>query len=55
VLPTRNARHGILFTGRGEMRIRNARWKTDTAPIDDECDCHTATPAPISAAPMCII
>ena len=41
VLPTRNARHGILFTRRGEMRIRNARWKTDTAPIDDECDCHT--------------
>jgi len=41
VLPTRNARHGILFTRRGEMRIRNARWKTDTAPIDDECGCHT--------------
>jgi queuine tRNA-ribosyltransferase len=43
VLPTRNARHGILFTRRGDMRIRNARWKTDTAPIDDECDCHTCT------------
>jgi queuine tRNA-ribosyltransferase len=43
VLPTRNARHGILFTRRGEMRIRNARWKTDTAPIDDECICHTCT------------
>ena len=43
VLPTRNARHGILYTRRGEMRIRNARWKTDTAPIDDECDCHTCT------------
>jgi queuine tRNA-ribosyltransferase len=41
VLPTRNARHGILFTRRGEMRIRNARWKLDTAPIDGECDCHT--------------
>jgi queuine tRNA-ribosyltransferase len=41
VLPTRNARHGILFTRRGDMRIRNARWKLDTAPIDDECDCHT--------------
>ena len=40
VLPTRNARHGILFTRRGEMRIRNARWKLDTAPIDDQCDCH---------------
>jgi len=43
VLPTRNARHGILFTRRGEMRIRNARWKTDTAPIDDTCTCHTCT------------
>ncbi len=43
VLPTRNARHGILFTRRGEMRIRNARWKTDTAPLDDACDCHTCT------------
>ncbi len=41
VLPTRNARHGILFTQRGELRIRNARWKHDTAPIDAECDCHT--------------
>ena len=43
VLPTRNARHGILFTRRGELRIRNARWKLDTAPIDDECDCHTCS------------
>jgi queuine tRNA-ribosyltransferase len=43
VLPTRNARHGILFTRRGELRIRNARWKLDTAPIDPECDCHTCT------------
>ncbi|AAZ98028.1 queuine tRNA-ribosyltransferase [Thiobacillus denitrificans ATCC 25259] len=40
VLPTRNARHGILFTRRGEIRIRNARWKLDTAPIDEECDCY---------------
>jgi len=40
VLPTRNARHGILFTRRGEMRIRNARWKLDTDPIDPQCGCH---------------
>lgn len=40
VLPTRNARHGILFTRRGEMRIRNARWKLDTEPIDPLCGCH---------------
>ena len=43
VLPTRNARHGILYTRRGDIRIRNARWKTDTAPIDEECTCHTCT------------
>ena len=35
--------HGILYTRRGEIRIRNARWKTDTAPIDNECTCHTCT------------
>ncbi len=40
VLPTRNARHGILFTRRGEMKIRNARWKTDTRPVDDACGCY---------------
>ena len=40
VLPTRNARHGILFTSRGEIRIRNARWKNDPLPIDPECDCY---------------
>jgi len=40
VLPTRNARHGILFTRRGEIRIRNARWKLDTDPIDPQCGCH---------------
>jgi len=43
VLPTRNARHGILYTRRGDIRIRNARWKTDTAPIDEACTCHTCT------------
>ena len=41
VLPTRNARHGILFTRRGEIKIRNARWKTDTRPVDEDCTCHT--------------
>ncbi len=40
VLPTRNARHGILFTRRGEIRIRNARWKLDTDPVDPQCGCH---------------
>jgi len=43
VLPTRTARHGILFTRRGELRIRNARWKNDPLPVDPECDCHACT------------
>ncbi|MBK8966621.1 MAG: tRNA guanosine(34) transglycosylase Tgt [Lewinellaceae bacterium] len=34
VLPTRNARHGILYTTEGIINIRNARWKADFAPID---------------------
>ena len=41
VMPTRNARHGLLFTGSGDMRIKNARFKADTGPIDPECDCYT--------------
>ena len=40
VLPTRNARHGILFTKFGDMRIKNARFRTDTAPVDAECTCY---------------
>ncbi|WP_124951659.1 tRNA guanosine(34) transglycosylase Tgt [Sulfuriferula thiophila] len=40
VLPTRNARHGILFTQFGDMRIKNARFRTDTAPVDAECTCY---------------
>ncbi|QKK02873.1 MAG: tRNA guanosine(34) transglycosylase Tgt [Pseudomonadota bacterium] len=41
VLPTRNARNGHLFTSRGVVRIRNARYRLDTAPIDPECECYT--------------
>lgn len=41
VLPTRNARHGILFTQWGEIRIKNARFRTDTQAIDASCSCHT--------------
>ncbi len=40
VLPTRNARHGILFTQWGDMRIKNARFRTDTTPVDAQCDCY---------------
>ena len=41
VLPTRNARNGWLFTRFGDIRIRNARYRVDTAPLDERCDCHT--------------
>jgi queuine tRNA-ribosyltransferase len=41
VMPTRNARHGLLFTWSGDLRIRNARFKADTGPIDPQCDCYT--------------
>ena len=41
VLPTRNARTGFLYTSEGLVRIRNARYRTDTAPLDPECDCYT--------------
>ena len=40
VMPTRNARNGHLFTRFGDLRIRNARHKTDTRPIDSTCACH---------------
>ena len=34
VLPTRNARHGILYTSEGQLRIKNAKWADDFSPID---------------------
>ncbi|MBK1735907.1 tRNA guanosine(34) transglycosylase Tgt [Halorhodospira abdelmalekii] len=41
VMPTRNARNGFLFTSEGLVRLRNRRYRTDTAPIDPACDCYT--------------
>jgi len=41
VMPTRNARNGHLFTRFGDLRLRNARYKTDERPIDDTCSCYT--------------
>jgi queuine tRNA-ribosyltransferase len=40
VMPTRNARNGHLFTRFGDLRLRNARYKTDERPIDETCGCH---------------
>jgi queuine tRNA-ribosyltransferase len=36
VMPTRNARNGMLFTGSGIINIRNLKWKNDFSPIDDD-------------------
>ena len=41
VMPTRNARNGHLFTRFGDLKLRNARHKTDHAPIDETCSCYT--------------
>ena len=41
VLPTRNARNGWLFTRFGDVKIRNAKHRDDTAPLDSSCTCYT--------------
>ena len=41
VLPTRNARNGHLFTSRGVVKLRNARYREDTRPLDPDCGCYT--------------
>jgi len=41
VMPTRHARTGHLFTSQGIVKIRNARYTADTAPLDPDCDCYT--------------
>jgi queuine tRNA-ribosyltransferase len=41
VMPTRNARNGHLFTRNGVVRIRNAKHREDTGPLDPECGCYT--------------
>lgn len=41
VMPTRNARNGFLFVDNGVIRLRNARYKTDTRPLDENCECYT--------------
>ena len=40
VMPTRNARNGWLFTRFGDVKIKNARYKEDTGPLDESCDCY---------------
>ncbi|WP_136254220.1 tRNA guanosine(34) transglycosylase Tgt [Onishia niordana] len=41
VMPTRNGRNGHLFTFEGTVKIRNARHRHDTSPLEADCDCYT--------------
>ena len=46
VMPTRNARNGHTFTRYGDLKIRNARHKTDEKPIDETCTCYACAGSP---------
>lgn len=41
VMPTRHARHAYLFTDEGVLRLRNARYRDDTRPVQADCACYT--------------
>ena len=41
VMPTRNARNGHLFTELGDIRIKNATYRHDQLPLDENCGCYT--------------
>jgi len=41
VLPTRNARNGWVYTRRGVVKLKNARYRKDVKPLDEECGCYT--------------
>lgn len=43
VMPTRNGRNGMAFTDAGHIKIRNAKHKTDTSPLEDGCPCLACT------------
>jgi queuine tRNA-ribosyltransferase len=41
VMPTRNARNGVMFTSSGRLSIKQARYADDARPLDEGCDCYT--------------
>jgi len=43
VLPTRNARNGMLFTKQGRLVIKNAQYSDDSSPIEEDCTCYTCS------------
>ena len=40
VMPTRNARNGMLFTRWGDIKIKNAKYRNDSRPLDEGCSCY---------------
>jgi queuine tRNA-ribosyltransferase len=49
VMPTRNARNGTLFTRFGDLKIRNARHKSDPQPLDASCTCYACAGNPATS------
>lgn len=43
VIPTRNARNGMLFTNKGKLIIKNARYAEDSSPVEEGCACYTCS------------
>lgn len=43
VLPSRNARHGVVFTRNGILRLKNASYRQDAGPLDPDCGCPACT------------
>lgn len=41
VMPTRNARHAVLFTSNGVLTLTNSQFKDDFKTVDENCDCYT--------------
>ena len=41
VMPTRNARNGMMFTRLGDIKIKNAQYRMDMRPLDEQCACYT--------------
>lgn len=46
VLPARSARHGLLFTSGGTLKLKHARLRHDSRPVDPQCSCTTCTRVP---------
>ena len=49
VLPTRNGRHGAVFTARGTVNLRNARWRDEAGPLEPDCDCPPCARFPVGS------